>query len=285
MSLVDIGDIRLNWRQWGHGDITVVFIHGNLACADWFELTAARLPDRFRVVGIDWRGCGDSDKPAPTTDFANYAIEQHAADMLAVLDALAIEHCHLATHSTGGLIAFHMLLAQPQRFGKILALAPACPSGIPFAPESHVFFEIMKASRKNTRKALALAACTLFRIEHLVPGAEPKYAEHVTASQRDLFERLVDKTCGVSDGVWFGTPFHLNRAWENGAMRERQAGIPHPHLVLWGALDAFIPRAEMEEMTRCMPDCRLEIIADVGHSLNIEQPDLYTRYFVDFLSA
>lgn len=92
---------------------TLLFIHGNLACADWFELAAQHLPPWLRVLGIDWRGCGDSDKPAPDADFGNYTVERHADDMLAVLHALEISRCHLATHSTGGIISLHMLLREP----------------------------------------------------------------------------------------------------------------------------------------------------------------------------
>lgn len=55
MSFVDVGGLRLNCVEWGRGDITVVFIHGNLACADWFRLAASLLPERFRIVAIDWR--------------------------------------------------------------------------------------------------------------------------------------------------------------------------------------------------------------------------------------
>ena len=53
MSFVDVGGVRLNCVEWGRGDITVVFIHGNLACADWFRLAASLLPERFRIVAID----------------------------------------------------------------------------------------------------------------------------------------------------------------------------------------------------------------------------------------
>jgi pimeloyl-ACP methyl ester carboxylesterase len=41
----------------------VLFIHGNLASKDWLELSARWFPADLRVIGIDWRGCGDSDRP------------------------------------------------------------------------------------------------------------------------------------------------------------------------------------------------------------------------------
>lgn len=280
---IDVGRLALHWRAWGTGDIVVLFLHGNLACADWFELIGRRLPSRFRVVGVDWRGCGLSDKPPPDADYANYALTRHADDMLAALAALGIGRCHLATHSTGGLIACHMLLAQPERFGRVLALAPAGLAGLHFTPESLELLATMKTSRAKTRKGLALTATSLFRAESLMAGVEAEFAEHATAEQRQLFELLVDRTVQVSDGVWFGTPRHLEQAWQSGGLRARAAGIYHPHRVLWGALDPFISRADMEEMAARLPDCRLTIVPDVGHSLLLERPDLYARHVDAFL--
>src|ERR1700741_5267324 len=108
MSRVRAGEISLGWREWGKGDTTVVFIHGNLASKDWIELAAPLFSSGLRVIGIDWRGCGESDRPKPAVAYTNYTMQQHALEMLAGLDALDIKFCHLATHSTGGIIAARM---------------------------------------------------------------------------------------------------------------------------------------------------------------------------------
>ncbi len=280
MPIVDTGEIRLNYLEWGHGEITVLFIHGNLACANWFRLAASYLPQGVRVIAFDWRGSGGSEKPPPAPDYANYRIAQHAEDILAALPRLGIEHCHLATHSAGGLISMHMLLAEPQRFGKVLGLCPVGARGLRFPPETMALFQSMKVAREKTRKALALTATTLFRPETLAPGRQPVFAEAATGEQREHFEELVDVAFAVSDGVRFGTPFHLNQAWETGGLRDRQNRIDHEHLVLWGTLDPFIPREDLEEMAARMPNCRLIVIPDVGHSLLIERPQMYAEFFV-----
>ena len=70
MARVRAGEVQLGWREWGEGDVTVVFIHGNLASKDWIELAAPLFPSGLRVIGIDWRGCGESDRPPPAPDFA-----------------------------------------------------------------------------------------------------------------------------------------------------------------------------------------------------------------------
>jgi pimeloyl-ACP methyl ester carboxylesterase len=127
MARVRAGEIQLGWREWGKGDVTVVFIHGNLASKDWIELAAPFFSSGVRVIGIDWRGWGESGRPPPAPDFSNYSMRQHALDILAALDELRIPFCHLATHSTGGIIAARMLLKQPGRFGRVFALDPLHP--------------------------------------------------------------------------------------------------------------------------------------------------------------
>jgi non-heme chloroperoxidase len=175
-----------------------------------------------------------------------------------------------------------MLLMEPERFGKVLALNPVGPVGLRFPPESLTLLEMMRASREMTRNGLALAASTLFRPESLDAGSQPVFAAHATDAQTDLFECLVDQTFGVSDGIWFGTPRSLDREWESGDLRHRQGVIRHEHLILWGALDPFIPRQDMVEMATEMPNCRLVVVPDVGHSMLIERPEMYARYFVEF---
>ena len=86
----------------------------------------------------------------------------------------------------------------------------------------------------------------------------------------------------MSDGIWFGTATDLDQHWQSGGLRHQQGSIRHPHLVLWGALDPFIPKQDMEEMAAGMPACDLAIVSDVGHSMLIERPEMYAEYFVEF---
>ena len=279
--LIDIGDMRLNYAEWGSGD-TVVFIHGNLACGMWFDLVGPLVADHFRVIAIDWRGCGASDKPVPLSDYSNYTVRQHALDMLAAIRCLGIDRCHLATHSTGGLISTYMVLMEPERVDNVLALNPVGPMGLPVPSESFALLEAMKESRGKTRATLALTAPTLFRPETLNSGMQPRFADHAMPAQQQLFERLVDQTLQVSDGIWFGTAIDLDRHWRTGGLRTSQGSIGHQHLVLWGALDPFIPRQDMEEMSARMPHCDLTIVPGVGHSMLIERPEMFAQYFVEF---
>ncbi|MGJ4958702.1 alpha/beta fold hydrolase [Bradyrhizobium sp. HKCCYLRH2015] len=278
MATVQAGDVQLGWREWGQGDVTVVFIHGNLASKDWIELAAPLFPSGLRVIGIDWRGCGESDRPTPAADYSNYSMQQHAMDMLAALDRLEINFCHLATHSTGGIIAARMLLMQPQRFGRVFALDPVTPLGIAFNADQIGLFRSMMASKQLTRTVMATAASSLFVPESLAPGVIPRFRDGLGESQR-LFDRIIEQTFGVSEGVWIGTPVNLTREKESRELERRMPEIRHPHLVLWGECDGWIPPADLRAMAAAMPDCRLVVVPGIGHSMNLELPALYAGYF------
>ncbi len=279
MARVDVGGgLHLGWREWGKGEVTVVFIHGNLASKEWLELAAPYFPSALRVVGIDWRGCGDSDRPKPDADYANYSMAQHAKDMLAALDALKIPHCHLATHSTGGIIATRMLLEAPKRFGRVLHLDPVSPAGIEFNSAQIELFRAMSASRDVTRAVMATAATSLFDIATLAQGSVPRLLAAAAASGK-LFEKLIDQTFTVSEGIWIGTPHNLTREHESGELKRRMGEIRHEQLVVWGELDAWIARDDLVAMAKAMPDCRLVTVPGIGHSMNVEAPQLYAGYF------
>jgi len=278
MPLVRAGEVSLGWREWGKGDVTVAFIHGNLASKDWIELAAPMFPSGVRVIGIDWRGCGESDRPQHTPGYANYSMQQHALDMLAALDTLKIPFCHLATHSTGGIIAARMLLMQPNRFGKVFALDPVTPLGMSFNAEQIGLFRAMMASKEVTRAVMATAATSLFMPESLGPNMVPRFREGLGEVQA-LFERILGQTFGVSEGIWIGTPLNLTRERESGELQRRMPELHHPHLVLWGEWDGWIAPADLRTMAEAMPDCRLVFVPRVGHSMNLELPALYAGYF------
>ena len=278
MPRVQAGEIQLGWREWGGGDVTVVFLHGNLASKDWIELAAPLFPSGLRVIGIDWRGCGESDQPKPATDYTNYSMQQHAQDMLAALDTLKLSFCHLATHSTGGIIAARMMLMQPERFGRVFALDPVTPLGLPFNAEQIGVFRAMMASREVTRAVMATAAASLFVPESLAPNLVPRFREGLGNLQA-FFERILEQSFGVSEGIWIGTPFNLNLENASGELQRRMPEIRQPHLVLWGEKDGWIPPADLRTMAAAMPDCRLVTVPGVGHSMNLESPALYAGYF------
>src|SRR6188472_2746484 len=75
-----------------------------------WEPVMARLANRFTLVAPDLRGFGDSDKPE-----GPFGPDQHAVDMLALLDALGLRRVGIVGHDIGGAVMQPLARKSPQR--------------------------------------------------------------------------------------------------------------------------------------------------------------------------
>ncbi len=282
MPFVQTGEVKLNYVEHGSGDNIVIFIHGYLSCVRWMDLIWPRLPENVHVYAFDWRGCGQSDKPTATDNFENYSMKQQAKDMVVAIKALGIKKCSLATHSTGGIISIYMLLAEPDIFDKVLALDPVSPTGLLLPKDAESSFMAIKDNRNFAFKFLSFAASSLFTKESLTPSVKAEFRPETSAQQKDLFNVVVDQARLLSDGAGIGTLYHLKKERATGTLYKNTHRIKQPILVLWGEDDLVIPRQDIDETIRLLPNSRLQTFKDIGHSMVLENPDLYAQIFTDF---
>jgi pimeloyl-ACP methyl ester carboxylesterase len=106
--------VKIHYLEAGKGP-AVVLIHGYTGTAEgnWFSNGVAEaLSKNHRVVAIDCRGHGKSEKP---TDPAKYG-PQMAKDVLEMMDHLKIDKAHVHGYSMGGFIVTQLLTMKPERF-------------------------------------------------------------------------------------------------------------------------------------------------------------------------
>jgi pimeloyl-ACP methyl ester carboxylesterase len=119
--------IRLHLVDRPGGEPPIVLLPGITANLHNFDgLIDAGLAPRFRVVALDLRGRGLSDKPPH-----GYSIAEHAADVIGVLDHLGLDQVVLGGHSFGALLTAFIAARYPQRVSRCIfidiALTPADP--------------------------------------------------------------------------------------------------------------------------------------------------------------
>jgi len=117
--------IRIHYEVEGEGP-PVVLQHGfSQSLADWRAAGYVEaLKDHCRLILIDARGHGQSDKPH---DRAAYTARHHAADIVAVLDALGLQRADYWGYSMGGWIGFGLAHHAPERLrGLVLGGQHAC---------------------------------------------------------------------------------------------------------------------------------------------------------------
>ncbi len=115
---VNAGGVRTHVALAGPADApAVLLVHG--WPQNWWSWrhVIPTLAERFRVLAPDLRGHGWSEAPA-----SGYEKEQLASDMLAMLDALAIERTTWIGHDWGGWTGFLAALRAPERIERLLAV-------------------------------------------------------------------------------------------------------------------------------------------------------------------
>ncbi len=99
----------------GEGPI-IILMHGLTANAHFFDgLAASSLPNR--LLAVDLRGRGQSDKPE-----TGYSMAEHAADILGLMDNLGLDQVILAGHSYGGLLTCYLAANYPDRFSQCIVM-------------------------------------------------------------------------------------------------------------------------------------------------------------------
>jgi pimeloyl-ACP methyl ester carboxylesterase len=120
---VDAGGLRTHVALAGPLDAPpVLLVHGWPQNWWTWRHVIPSLAAQFRVIAPDLRGHGWSEAPP-----SGYAKEQLASDMLALLDALAIERATWIGHDWGGWMGFLAALRAPERLERLLALCVPHP--------------------------------------------------------------------------------------------------------------------------------------------------------------
>lgn len=107
--------------------IPVLFLHGNVSSATWWEETMVALPAGYRGIAPDQRGFGDSD-PAKKIDATN-GMRDLADDAVALLDHLGVEKAHIVGNSLGGMVVWRMMADYPERFLTVTLVDTGSPYG------------------------------------------------------------------------------------------------------------------------------------------------------------
>ena len=109
-TFITIGGLRLHLRDWGGSDAPppILLVHGLASNARIWDLLAPLLAPNFRLVAIDQRGHGLSDKPDDGYDLATIA-----GDLAKAIVALGISRPLVVGHSWGANVALQLAADHP----------------------------------------------------------------------------------------------------------------------------------------------------------------------------
>ena len=148
MPYANNAGVRIHYEVEGAGPPLVLQAGLSGHIDNWRSLGyVSALRHDYRLILIDARGHGQSDKPH---DEASYAFDRVVADVIAVLDALGVERAHYWGYSMGGRTGFGMAKFAPTRVNGLI-IGGAHPYGGPGGGE---FYELLKHGIAHGRDAL-----------------------------------------------------------------------------------------------------------------------------------
>lgn len=245
-----------------------VFLHAFPLAADMWMRQLQELPGGWSAVAPDFRGFGGSAADAASASRADASIDDYAADVVALLDALGAGQAAICGCSMGGYAAFALLRRAPDRAaGLLLADTRATADA-----------DAARASR----------AATLDLLDRLGPAAvaaemRGKLVGPTTRASRPAVLDAVDALTGraTREGIGFAVARMMNRPDSTAALR----AFPRPVCVAVGEEDVLTPPAESAAMAALVPGAALVTIPRAGHLSNLEAPDAFNAAMTTWLDA
>jgi pimeloyl-ACP methyl ester carboxylesterase len=262
-AFIELGGARIRYSDEGFGP-AVVLLHGFAASMDTWRPVRGELLRSHRVIALDLKGFGWSDRPE-----GDYSPAAQAAIVIALLDHLGIERASLVGHSWGSSVALSVALAVPDRVERI-ALYDAwvyeeqLPAFFLWAREpglGELLFDLYYHQRGEDR--MARAFYDPFAMDQdLVDSVEAMMHRPGTAAA----------ALAAARGQRFGE------------IEDRYGEIDVPVLLLWGEDDLVSPVEVARRLAAELPRARLETFARCGHFPMIEARAASNRALADFLA-
>ncbi len=255
-------DAHLAVEVEGSGEpvLLIAGLGGRLAF--WHQQRPA-LTKHFQLVLHDHRGTGGS-----TRSDMDYSVGQMTSDVLALMDALAIERAHIVGHSTGGAIAQTLALNHAERVGRIVLSA----TWAGYDP----FFEQLFKLRRQMLETCGPAAYMLDGTLRALPAA---FLQERGATLEALVAERVEQFAGMA--------IELSRidAVMAHDLRARLGDIVHPVLVICAADDQITPLPFSKELAAAIPGAQLAVLPFGGHFFPQVDPEGFNQRVLEFLRA
>lgn len=259
----------------GPASPALLFAHATGFCgAVWAPFVAA-FRDRYRVITLDQRGHGDSDKPKDA-----YAWRFFVEDLAAVIDALELRDVIAVGHSKGGAAVAGVAADFPGRIGRAVLIDPVLIASRDESAPPPVQNPLAEGARRRrmvwaNRAQLKESYARRMPFRSWRDDVLDAYLEHGTFIRPDGQVELKcpgEIEARVYEGAVFsGSLGNLSR-------------IDVPVLLIAGGDSATLPPEAARQAASRLRHVRLEILPGVGHFVPMEAPDLVIELIDDFVS-
>lgn len=249
--------VKLACYEYSRNGPPAILLHGLLGHAREWDDTAEWLSSTHRVIALEVRGHGRSERNPPSM-----RVEDLVEDVVSWAERLNMQRVVLIGQSLGGLVSF-LVAARHSHLVKRLVVAEASPSTDANAPARvRQWLRTWPTEFPSREAALAFFGGNSLRARAWTDGLEPTAVGLVPAFDEASVLRALHES--AQGDYW--------EDWRH---------IDCPTLVVRG--ESGLDMAEAETMVASIPQGRLVTIANAQHDVHLEQPAKWRHALGRFL--
>ena len=271
-ELIEMRGLRFHYRDWPSkraGAPDLVLLHGFTGHARSWDAFAEAMTDRYRVLALDQRGHGETGWAAAD----QYGNAEMVDDLAAFVTAMGLKDFTLLGLSMGGMVAINYAGRGPKELARLVI--------VDIGPE------IVAAGA--TRIQTGVRANDVFSSRDEAFAAAR--AGNTRPPEHHHRQRVEHNLMRTEDGRW---TFRYDRALRSPTtVRPRDpdtawrscANIKAPTLIIRGALSDVLSPEVAARMVETIPDAKLVLVENSGHSVPLDAPDGFLAAARPFLNG
>ncbi|KAF7268152.1 hypothetical protein GWI33_018617 [Rhynchophorus ferrugineus] len=222
----------------------------------------ATLAHHFRVIALDLKGFGDSDKPAWRS---SYKIDTILKELAQFIHSLGVSSCTVIGHDLGALLGWYLVHQTPAVVKKFVTVS---------CPHPNIYWGSPKSQWLNYVQLPYLPEIDALKEDVKIID---QYFKHLDAKDVDAYKYTFSR-----QDDWTG-PLNYYRNLPLSKIGEPLSRIQVPVLFILGGKDPFVRLENIVKSTVFCESFRLEIVDDCGHFPHQENPTNFNAILIKHL--
>lgn len=264
-KFIEVEGIKLHYQEKGEGT-PLVLIHGYGSSSYTWRDVFEPLVENFRVIAVDLKGFGFSEKPD-----GDYTRRGQAVLVQKFLDKLKIEKAWFAGSSMGGEVSLNVALQNAERVAGLILVDSAGVESVKGSSKTPSRFKIPFVGRAFI--ALGLMNNSLVR-----ESLERSYFD-----DSKVTENLVDAYyLPLSTNYGQRAALRAQQQWDFHPIEDDLSKVKVPTMLIWGKEDLVTPLEGGKKMNASIEDSKLVVFENCGHLPQEEMPEKTVREILKF---